>query len=323
MRATFAFTAGSCLLLATMFTTPATAVVVTDNFSDNNDTANPAWTHLDQEIGSTGQTWDASTGAYRVTAQNNGFTLAQGDVGFAGSYIGSTSFTDVTATADFVSPTPSGYQFGVMVRANGVNSFGGLNGYTYGYRGGEPRMEIVRFNGLTIGSIATTNLAASLDFANKQYRMSITAIGTQITGNLYEIGGGLISTTTATNAEIADGYSGIFGISGSAGTGITPTTPLGSSLDFTIDNFRTETAAAPLTGDYNTNGKVDAADYVLWRETNINGPQGYTDWRANFGNPPGSAAALGSSTAVPEPATCILMLFGSLAAVGLRRQRHQ
>ncbi|HEX2475880.1 MAG TPA: PEP-CTERM sorting domain-containing protein [Lacipirellulaceae bacterium] len=37
-----------------------------------------------------------------------------------------------------------------------------------------------------------------------------------------------------------------------------------------------------LTGDYNGNGKVDAADYVVWRKTNINGQQGYNDWRANF-----------------------------------------
>lgn len=321
MRAIFAFTAGPCLLLATLFAAPAAAIVITDNFSDNNDTANPEWTHLDQEIGSSGQTWDASTGAYRLTAQSNGFEIgSSGMVGFAGSYIGSTSFTDVTATADFVSPTPAGYQFGVMVRANGVNSFGGLNGYTYGYRGGVPRMEIVRFNGFTIGSIASTDLTAPLDFANKQYRMVLTAIGTQITGNIYEIGGGLISTTTVSNSEITDGYSGIFGLSGSTATGITPTTPLGTSLDFTIDNFRTETAAVPLTGDYNGDGKVDAADFVVWRDTNINGPQGYTDWRANFGNPPGSGAGLGSS-AVPEPSACVLMLLSSLAIRSIRRTR--
>jgi hypothetical protein len=39
-----------------------------------------------------------------------------------------------------------------------------------------------------------------------------------------------------------------------------------------------------LTGDYNGDGEVDAADYVVWRTTNINGQQGYNDWRANFGN---------------------------------------
>lgn len=48
-------------------------------------------------------------------------------------------------------------------------------------------------------------------------------------------------------------------------------------------------SGAPAIGDYNNDGKVDAADYVLWRKTNINGATGYTDWRANFGNLSGGA----------------------------------
>jgi hypothetical protein len=44
---------------------------------------------------------------------------------------------------------------------------------------------------------------------------------------------------------------------------------------------------APVGGnnpaDYNSDGSVDAADYVAWRNGNINGQQGYDDWRANFG----------------------------------------
>ena len=35
--------------------------------------------------------------------------------------------------------------------------------------------------------------------------------------------------------------------------------------------------------DYNANGSVDAADYVLWRNNNINGQPGYDAWRAAFG----------------------------------------
>ena len=38
-----------------------------------------------------------------------------------------------------------------------------------------------------------------------------------------------------------------------------------------------------VAGDYNDNGKVDGADYVVWRKTNINGAAGYTTWRSNFG----------------------------------------
>src|SRR5215212_5575732 len=62
----------------------AYAVVVTDNFSDGNDTANPAWTHLDGLVSSTGQTWDASTGQYALFAPSNGFD----NIGFVGSHVG-------------------------------------------------------------------------------------------------------------------------------------------------------------------------------------------------------------------------------------------
>ncbi len=66
-------------------------------------------------------------------------------------------------------------------------------------------------------------------------------------------------------------------------------------------------AAATLTGDYNHDGIVDARDYVVWRATGINGAQGYTDWRANFGASAGSGASLGSGAAVPEPANFLLL----------------
>jgi hypothetical protein len=68
-----------------------------------------------------------------------------------------------------------------------------------------------------------------------------------------------------------------------------------------------------LTGDFNNNGVVDAADYVLWRNGGPlqNDPTPGVDagdfnvWRANFGKAnPGSAASLAAS--VPEPATCML-----------------
>jgi hypothetical protein len=86
----------------------------------------------------------------------------------------------------------------------------------------------------------------------------------------------------------------------------------------------------PVNGDYNNNGAVDAADYVLWRDGGplqndpTNGVQqaDYDVWRANFGAGAGSSAALGAG-AVPEPASLVLLMLGiavSQAARG-RRQR--
>jgi hypothetical protein len=79
----------------------------------------------------------------------------------------------------------------------------------------------------------------------------------------------------------------------------------------------------PLSGDYNGNGKVDAADYVLWRKdpaTFGGDPTGYDTWRANFGLPAGGGAAL-SAGAVPEPSTIALGgLVFTLIISGWRRK---
>jgi hypothetical protein len=80
-----------------------------------------------------------------------------------------------------------------------------------------------------------------------------------------------------------------------------------------------------LPGDFNFDGNVDAADYVVWRKTD--GSQaGYDAWRGNFGASlgPGSGSALPFteplSAAVPEPATLLPIIF--MAAVVLARQRR-
>ena len=78
-------------------------------------------------------------------------------------------------------------------------------------------------------------------------------------------------------------------------------------------------------GDYNGDGKVDAADYVVWRKdpASFGGdPAGYNTWRDNFGMMAGagSGIALGVGT-VPEPATFGLLLVAALAGIAPRRAR--
>jgi hypothetical protein len=78
-----------------------------------------------------------------------------------------------------------------------------------------------------------------------------------------------------------------------------------------------------LTGDYNEDGVVDAADYVVWRKSagDFGGQQGFEDWRANFGN---SLSGSGSHTTVgvvPEPATWLLAVT-ALWVVGQCRRRY-
>jgi T5SS/PEP-CTERM-associated repeat protein len=77
-----------------------------------------------------------------------------------------------------------------------------------------------------------------------------------------------------------------------------------------------------LPGDFNRDGAVDAADYVVWRKglgTTFT-PSDYDVWRANVGQMAGSGSGANANAAVPEPATLTLMI---LAAAGwsLRRRR--
>ena len=88
-------------------------------------------------------------------------------------------------------------------------------------------------------------------------------------------------------------------------------------------------APTVLAGDYNNNGTVDAGDYDVWRKyvttTHVmpNDPIGgtigaaqYTQWRGNFGKPPGSGVSVSS---VPEPTGAALILVGVLAIWPYRR----
>ena len=78
--------------------------------------------------------------------------------------------------------------------------------------------------------------------------------------------------------------------------------------------YPTVSEPAGIPGDYNHDGRVDAADYVVWRKS-IGTALGYDKWRAHFGEPGSSGAALHSadplSAAVPEPTSVFLLILGA------------
>src|SRR5262245_36372870 len=93
----------------------------------------------------------------------------------------------------------------------------------------------------------------------------------------------------------------------------------------------TYVTSAAVLGDYNNNGIVDAADYVLWRnggplqnEGMTPGsvtPEDYTFWRSRFGATSGSGTASGSG-AVPEPVSETALVFAGVALF-IRRQKKK
>jgi hypothetical protein len=83
--------------------------------------------------------------------------------------------------------------------------------------------------------------------------------------------------------------------------------------------------ATLVPGDFNLDGAVDASDYVVWRKTD-GSENGFNTWRTNFGTVAGSGSGLGavSDTAVPEPASLVLLLVAGACAqyIGFRISRR-
>jgi hypothetical protein len=72
--------------------------------------------------------------------------------------------------------------------------------------------------------------------------------------------------------------------------------------------------------DFNGDGTVDAADYVVWRkgESPDDTEAGYMQWKTHFGET-GSGAGGG---VVPEPTACALLVLGLSAVAGSRSRRN-
>jgi hypothetical protein len=153
-----------------------------------------------------------------------------------------------------------------------------------------------------------------------------------------------ISTGDAGGESVA-GLSGMMSGMGSVTTGPgtgglieTLTIPINSSFTIPVEDSTTvnlqlmgELVATAMLqsgqpGDFNQDGSVDAADYVVWR----NGvgttytQADYDLWRAHFGKTTMSAAVLPDAptvaAAVPEPTTWTIVA-ATMAAVALSRKR--
>lgn len=207
------------------------------------------------------------------------------------------------------------------------------------------------------GQLATTGVNA-LDLVLK-FRVDVIAGSNSLTGHTLQITGITFSGNGGTSyvsddlsagapgdlgsaVAIADHQSNFFQFTGTttfAGksqifvttnvflTGLAST----DGINLTAFTQRFAQSGAPgLLGDYNQNGKVDAADYVIWRNntgtTNVLpndafggviGPSQYNQWRTHFGQSVGTGGSLSAAT-VPEPATAFPLIFG-LGAFGIRR----
>lgn len=164
------------------------------------------------------------------------------------------------------------------------------------------------------------------------------ALGGTLDVDLVNLGAGVFQPPLGSVFEIAMATAGI---NGSFAAEQMP--GLGPLLEMQLVKTANELflAVVPeLTGDYNANGVVDAADYVAWRNTvgqsGIGLPadgdgDGDVDtddrvvWRAHFGQVTavGTAVDDGAAHAIPEPTAVWLAVFGwMLIVVRVVRSRH-
>jgi hypothetical protein len=86
--------------------------------------------------------------------------------------------------------------------------------------------------------------------------------------------------------------------------------------DFPINGLIIVPSLPDSDADFNSDGHVDAADYVAWRKLGINGGQGYADWKMTFGTVVDNGGAW--SGTVPEPSVWVLIGFALAAVVATR-----
>ena len=160
------------------------------------------------------------------------------------------------------------------------------------------------------------------------------------TGNGWEEAGG--SNSTVLSESYLTGNSAIS--TSSVGLGAAYTVAGAHDIVFKYGSL--SSVVPPADGDYNNNGVVDMADYVLWRNGGPlqNDPTpgvqaaDYAFWRSHFGNTGGgvggsstlvrglvsyvtSFSGPGSGAAVPEPSSVILVGIGIVTLASSSRRR--
>jgi hypothetical protein len=169
--------------------------------------------------------------------------------------------------------------------------------------------------------MAGSTQAGAFGFA--WHKVVLKKSGNTVTWSIDDL---LIATVDASTLGALGGNNFALGVSD-----VNTTTAKYPSLLFTVFDNLTVTSITPpgVNGDYNGNGTVDMADYVLWKNggplQNDSTPGvdagDYAVWKAAFGNHAGSGSSLGGAS-VPEPASMILLTM-TVAFAGMRRRTRQ
>ncbi len=169
-----------------------------------------------------------------------------------------------------------------------------------------------------------------------EFWITAKALPSPVNGNTHEVNVYMDGSLTPQTFQVILGLQNEAGTGSFIGMGLTSGSRHGAvDIDFiAYKEGVIPPSLAGLAGDFNQNGKVDAADYVLWRKNvgttntlpNDNGIGGtvgtahYDLWRAHFGEMSGSGSGL-ELAGVPEPSSSFLLVLGTISAAIAGRGR--
>jgi T5SS/PEP-CTERM-associated repeat protein len=193
-----------------------------------------------------------------------------------------------------------------------------------------PGSTIVYLQGLTTtGSSASLAVALSDPETNPDGAIEVSG-DASLAGNLNV---SFAAGFKPTAGDVFPILSAAGAITGSLNLASAPALPGGMQWDLDM-NTSSVLLSVVATGDYNGNGVVDTADYIVWRNSlnqqgsglaadsngdHIVNAADYEFWRSRIGNV--IAPGLGGSAAIPEPATASLLLLTAAAVVLSHRRR--
>jgi adhesin HecA-like repeat protein len=191
---------------------------------------------------------------------------------------------------------------------------------------------VYHFN--TSASLSGTLSLDKMGDPNAEFVFQIgTTLTTASNSSVITINGGLqpgssvfwqvgTSATLGTNTAFQGHILADQSITLTTGASILNGSALAAHAGVTLDTNRVTNPGTALPGDYNHNGIVDAADYVVWRKGlgSTFTQNDYNVWRSNFGQTAGSGSGAVANAVVPEPATLTLLTFAA-ASWCLRRRR--
>lgn len=291
----------------------AWSVVIVDDFNDGN---NVGWTDGSPLAGFGATTTYSYPGGntYRIQigASPSPTTLGPSR---GGSYRSDANYTQFAAKIDLLNWTLGGGTSmiaGLLARVNNIG-LGTTNGYSISYS----TAGIAYLSRIT-AEVPTTLVSTPVSLTSGTgYQFSFTGNGADLLGEIYALSN---LTTPLVSLSYSDAtYSSgvtallVYDSSSAATANHTPSA--------TFDNY--VSSETLVRGDYNYDGHVDAADYVVWRNNvgNTLAPSNYDVWRAHFGESINPAAGAGFAAAVPEPSVLPLPAIGLLSVVGRFRRK--